>query len=399
MPRSHAHPRAGRLVAVALTLACALALLPSGAPAHAQGVPAEAQSDPGVIEARRRADELDAQAAALGLRLDEAAARYEATRAHALRVEEEGAGAEVQVADALAVQDAAEEAVRQRVRDAYKAPAGPLAMTSAVVEAEDAAHALYRVELLQEVDQREAEDLKQHRQWAELQLDETTSLEVVGAGSAAAAERQRLAADELTVTLATAQSRLTTARANITVAVEDAERRIEEERRRQAEAAAAAEALRLASQQAAASAGIPFTGGAAPLPALGGRYCPIGSPNAFSDTWGAPRSGGRQHKGVDIFGAYGTPNYAVEGGTVRVTNGGLGGLAVHLRGDSGDRYYYAHLSAVDVTAGQRVQAGQVIGRVGQSGNARTTPPHTHFQYHPGGAGPVNPTPLTTALCR
>lgn len=120
----------------------------------------------------------------------------------------------------------------------------------------------------------------------------------------------------------------------------------------------------------------------------------------FIDSWGFPRSGGRTHKGVDMFAAYGMPLYAVADGTVtRVWNNRLGGLSIDLIDDRGDRYYYAHLSAAVATAGQRVRAGDVIGANGDSGNARGTPPHLHWQYHPGNGPPVNPYPLARALCR
>ncbi|HWB70705.1 MAG TPA: M23 family metallopeptidase, partial [Egibacteraceae bacterium] len=128
--------------------------------------------------------------------------------------------------------------------------------------------------------------------------------------------------------------------------------------------------------------------------------CPVGAPNGFIDSWGFPRSGGRRHQGVDIFAAYATPLYAVADGTVqRVFRSRLGGLSIDLVDGRGDRYYYAHLSAAQAVAGQRVRAGDVIGANGDSGNARGSPPHLHWQYHPGGGPPVNPYPLARALCR
>jgi murein DD-endopeptidase MepM/ murein hydrolase activator NlpD len=126
-----------------------------------------------------------------------------------------------------------------------------------------------------------------------------------------------------------------------------------------------------------------------------GLICPVAGPHNYSDTWGAPRSGGRRHKGVDMMAATGTQLVAVEAGTVTRAGwgGGLGGLRVWLRGDrTQTSYYYAHLSQVAVRAGQRVHQGQLVGRVGQTGNAATTPPHLHFEVHPSGGGPVNPYP-------
>ena len=126
-----------------------------------------------------------------------------------------------------------------------------------------------------------------------------------------------------------------------------------------------------------------------------GLTCPVAGPHTYSDTWGAPRSGGRRHKGVDLMAAAGTRLVAVEAGTVTRAGWGdrLGGLRVWLRGDrSHDSYYYAHLSQVAVKAGQRVHRGQLVGRVGQTGNARSTPPHLHFEVHPDGGAAVKPTP-------
>jgi murein DD-endopeptidase MepM/ murein hydrolase activator NlpD len=130
---------------------------------------------------------------------------------------------------------------------------------------------------------------------------------------------------------------------------------------------------------------------------LGGRglTCPVAGPHTYSDTWGAPRSGGRRHKGVDLMAAAGSRLVAVEAGTVtRAGWGGqLGGLRVWLRGDrSHDSYYYAHLSRVAVRAGQRVRRGQLVGRVGSTGNAAEDAPHLHFEVHPDGGPAVNPTP-------
>jgi murein DD-endopeptidase MepM/ murein hydrolase activator NlpD len=103
---------------------------------------------------------------------------------------------------------------------------------------------------------------------------------------------------------------------------------------------------------------------------------------------------------VDIFVPYGAPLYAVADATVqRVGTNPLGGLTVHLRDDAGDVYYYAHLSGTAVATGERVRAGQVVGTNGDSGNARGTPPHLHWEYRPLGGPPVNPYPLAAVLCR
>ncbi|MGI8794443.1 MAG: peptidoglycan DD-metalloendopeptidase family protein [Acidimicrobiales bacterium] len=131
-----------------------------------------------------------------------------------------------------------------------------------------------------------------------------------------------------------------------------------------------------------------------------GFVFPVAGPRTFSDTWGAPRMPGtvfeHKHQGTDIFAESGTTLVACERGVVvRIGSDVLGGTKLWLVGASGTRYYYAHLSGfVDgLFDGMAVEAGQVVGYVGNSGNARTTPPHLHFQVHPGGGAPINPYPM------
>ncbi len=122
------------------------------------------------------------------------------------------------------------------------------------------------------------------------------------------------------------------------------------------------------------------------------------------DSWGFPRMPGTPdehwHEGIDIFAPTGTPLLAAERAVVtRVGAGRLGGLVVWLRGESGARWYYAHLQAhaAGLAEGMVVEAGEVIGYVGNTGNAIGTPPHLHLELHPSGDGPVNPFPLLNAI--
>lgn len=121
---------------------------------------------------------------------------------------------------------------------------------------------------------------------------------------------------------------------------------------------------------------------------------PVASVNerAIRSLWGAPRDGGaRRHEGVDIFAPRGTPVVAsMHGRITRVQETPLGGRVVWLRTRVGS-LYYAHLERQLVQRGERVQPGDTLGTVGNTGNARTTPPHLHFGIYTG-AGAVDPYP-------
>lgn len=123
----------------------------------------------------------------------------------------------------------------------------------------------------------------------------------------------------------------------------------------------------------------------------------------FTDTWLAPRGGGRLHQGVDIIAAEGKLVYAVADGTItRVyydQESSLSGNGVRLTRDdgSGTYFFYAHFSKFGkgIEIGTKVKAGQVVGYVGETGNA--SGPHLHFEIHPNGGVAVNPTPATRAV--
>lgn len=136
-------------------------------------------------------------------------------------------------------------------------------------------------------------------------------------------------------------------------------------------------------------------------PPVDGKTCPVNGAVSFRDTWGAPRSNGRTHQGVDMIAARGTPLVAIESGVVsRIGNGGLGGKTVWLRSDTGHSYYYAHLDgwAAGLSTGDRLDVGELLGYNGNTGNAIYTVPHLHFEYHPNGGSAVNPYPLVADLC-
>jgi murein DD-endopeptidase MepM/ murein hydrolase activator NlpD len=116
-------------------------------------------------------------------------------------------------------------------------------------------------------------------------------------------------------------------------------------------------------------------------------------PRDLQSVFGDPRDAGRRaHEGVDIFAKRGTPVLSATDGIVtRVGDGGLGGRVVWVWNPGrGLRLYYAHLDEQLVSTGARVKAGDVLGTVGNSGNARTTPPHLHFGIYERGRGAIDP---------
>lgn len=119
-----------------------------------------------------------------------------------------------------------------------------------------------------------------------------------------------------------------------------------------------------------------------------------GDNKSIQSFWADPRdAGSRSHEGVDIFGKRGTPVVAVTKGVVSSTGDrGLGGKQVWLRdGFFGKTMYYAHLDSIAVESGKRVESGDTLGFVGNTGNARTTAPHLHFGIYRN-TGAVNPLP-------
>jgi peptidoglycan LD-endopeptidase LytH len=158
-------------------------------------------------------------------------------------------------------------------------------------------------------------------------------------------------------------------------------------------------------RQAQAAAKVKATPDPPPPPGGGGggggsgKACILERPYSYVDSWGAARSGGRSHQGTDVMAPHGARVFAFVNGVVsRESTSTNGGIQLYLQGDNGVEYFYAHLSGYAVSTGTRVRAGQLIAYNGQTGNARYTAPHVHFEVHPGGGSPVNPYPHLKPVC-
>ncbi len=162
---------------------------------------------------------------------------------------------------------------------------------------------------------------------------------------------------------------------------------------------------------AASQGSVPGSGSALPsavaIPEIAGQsailsrlvFPVFGRAASFSNDFGAPRAGTGWHHGIDIFAGTGTPVLAVADGELySVGVNTLGGNRLWLRDTAGNTYYYAHLSAyaANVADGRKVRAGDIIAFVGNTGQAVTTPPHLHFEIHPGDGASVNPYPYLQA---
>jgi murein DD-endopeptidase MepM/ murein hydrolase activator NlpD len=118
-------------------------------------------------------------------------------------------------------------------------------------------------------------------------------------------------------------------------------------------------------------------------------------PRDLVDTWGAAREGGRRHEGIDIFARRNTPVHsATEGVVSKVGWNTLGGRVVVVMGPGGNHHYYAHLEKFgQLDVGAWIDSGTVIGYVGNTGNARTTPPHLHYGIYTLSGQALDPYPF------
>jgi murein DD-endopeptidase MepM/ murein hydrolase activator NlpD len=218
--------------------------------------------------------------------------------------------------------------------------------------------------------------------------DETLRAADLRLEAEAVAARMYELLEERDAQLASANQNLTAAEA----ALAEQRRREEQER-----LARLAEEERLATIRAA----LLGPAGGVPDSVTPGFVCPVppGS-TVFVDSWGAPRAGGRHHVGTDMMGARGTPLIAVSNGVIQYGSSEAGGITLRLYADYGAYFLYAHLDAYvsDLSSGQWVSRGTVIGYMGDTGNSAPGAYHLHFEIRPDAMGAVNPYPTLARHC-
>lgn len=395
-----------------LGLLLALALVGGTcAPADAQVELAQEGGTPGLAEARRRANAAAAEINAIESELGELDAQITRSRAEA-----EAAQAE-------------HDALRDQVRDLavrrYTQVGDTTAFVRADLNQQGRAQALMAAVTGERVDT--LDDYRATRARLDASLDALAEQEA----------DQRAALDELAAQRAALDAELSRLEALEAQRLAEEQRRREEEARRAAEAEARRQAeeqarLLAAQQQAAAdgkrrtatsSTAPPTTspGRAAPSStttttrptatpgggsggsgggnqiATGTWVCPVQGARSFVDSWGFPRPGGRRHQGVDIMSPRGTPVVTPVAGVVQLRSNGIGGLSFHLNGADGNYYYGTHMDAYADISNGSYPAGTVVGYVGDTGDAKGTGTHLHFEIHVGG-GAINPYPTVARHC-
>jgi peptidoglycan LD-endopeptidase LytH len=355
-----------------------------------------------------RLEQAQAKHAQMQARLDTVMQRVTALEAETSATEAELASLRDRESEQAQAASTASGLFAARIRESYmRGTADPMLDLLSIGSPEQAADQARALNLLAVRSQAELESASAARTRTKATAEHVAEVAARLAEQREELERVRAEAAQLV-----AQAQQEEQQVEATIAREQAERERQAREAREArERAAQQRAQRERASRTAAASSPPASaptaaasssggGSTSSAPVSGGVACPVGNPRNYSDTYGAPRSGGRAHKGVDILAPRGTPIYAYESGTIsRMNSNRLGGISLYLRGDSGTTYYYTHLQGYvsGLSTGQRVSVGQQIAYNGDTGNARGIP-HLHWEVMPGGGGNVNPYPYAKRAC-
>lgn len=367
-------------------------------------VPALADvTDEDIARARAEMNQLLAESEDLGREVQEAWARQFALEKEILDLEESIEFARAQIAEA-------EDKLERVAVEMYMGSTSTAAIQVLFSPSDEAYEAARQY--LEEISGGEVDIINQLRSFrAELDRQTERLAEATDEQEVLTLELERKAG-ELQEDLIAAQTHYDQLLAQQAAEEEEARRRAEEEARRAEEEAQRTTTTSAPAAPPTTDAPIstttvpddddPTTTTAPPPPPSpsGDGACPVAGAVSFSDTWGDPRSGGRSHLGVDMIAARNTPLAAIYSGTIlRISTGDLSGLSIWLRSRNGDEFFYAHLEDyADISVGQSVEEGEIIGYNGSSGNAPPWLPHLHFEWHPNGGSAVNPYPLVKSIC-
>jgi murein DD-endopeptidase MepM/ murein hydrolase activator NlpD len=381
MLRTRVHRWAILLLTIGL-----LAVIPIAASAQTQADVDKAERNQEVAEARKSQAYQDYQR--VTAQLDEAVAKYEKLWAQreelSYRIERLEKAAALYKAEA----DELEDRARSIVIDAYTS--GQRNLVGSAFSASNIQDLVTSQALIGRATERELASLDNLDAVSRQATRTSEDLDVKRADVIANQDAAALVVEDIAVLQQEQAVILSKADANLRAAIDAYRQEVNEKK---------VEDARIKRQQAEQSASRPGAAGGAPPASTPGFICPVRGGASFIDSWGFPRSGGRSHKGVDMFAARGTPVVAVVDGRIKFSSNSLGGLSTHLYADNGTVYYYTHLDGhpSNISSGQRVAKGTIVGFVGNSGNARYTSPHNHFEIRPNGKA-VNPYPTVRAAC-
>ena len=363
-----------------------LAVIPIAASAQTQADVDKAERNQEIAEARKSQAYQDYQR--VTAQLDEAVTKYEKLWAQreelSYRIERLETAAALYEAEA----DELEDRAKSIVIDAYTS--GQRNLVGSAFSASNIQDLVTSQALIGRATERELASLDNLDAVSRQATRTSEDLDVKRADVIANQDAAALVVEDIAVLQREQSAILDKADANLRAAIDAYRQEVNEKK---------VEDARIKRQQAEQSASRPGAAGGAPPATTPGFICPVLGGASFIDSWGFPRSGGRSHKGVDMFAPRGTPVVAVVDGRIKFSSNSLGGLSTHLYADNGTVYYYTHLDGhpSDVTSGQRVAKGTIVGYVGNSGNARYTSPHNHFEIRPNGKA-VNPYPTVRAAC-
>lgn len=385
--RAHKLPRCGVSLAAVVGTAIVLSLATAPLLNHV-GVGATPAQASELTDAQQQLEEARAQLKAKQAELDELAARHEEALCRLEATQDRTAEVEAELQRTHEDFGTIKSQLNERVRRAYMNRGTPsVVMLESLFSSEtDLGTVLNRFSLLTRV-------VRQDEQVFEQVNRHLAKLDELQAELQQKRAEQEQAVAELEAENTRAQQVLEAAASDYNTLKKRVQTLEEEERiRKEQEAKAAA---------AAAQAGSSGGGGGSGRVITGNWCFPVDGPNSFIDTWGAPRSNGRTHKGTDVMCARGTPLLAVVGGSIwntTPTDVGAGGIGLWIAGDDGNYYYYCHLDSIGagIVPGVRVRMGQVVGYAGNTGNAAGGAVHLHFEIHPGNGAAVNPYPTLAA---